>query len=185
MESRLATTAALAPAPQPSAFQTRRSCGCYVTVTAATIFWVCAQGCGDGYDSRRTGGSPAPARDASGPSSGAPLALGDVILGVMPRSGRREFIARLTNPTNRTVRWSALRTSCDCVSVIASKSVLKPRDDMLARISFDRGERRDFVGNLAVEVTACSETGADILRFNILAEVVSEDELAFCDEVRR
>jgi hypothetical protein len=56
---------------------------------------------------------------------------------------------------------------------------------MLARISFDRGERRDFVGNLAVEVTACSETGADILRFNILAEVVSEDELAFCDEVRR
>ncbi|MGH7134139.1 MAG: hypothetical protein ACREHD_00275 [Pirellulales bacterium] len=68
---------------------------------------------------------------------------------------------------------------------MASNNAIDPRDDVLARVSLDVGDRRQFVGNLALEVTAASPDGTDAFRFNVLAEVVPEEELAFCAEIKQ
>jgi hypothetical protein len=136
------------------------------------MLWFALQGCDHDPD------LPAGAR-APEAADTAPLLLPEVNVGVIPRGGRREFVARLTNPSNRTVRWSVLRTSCKCLSVIAGKNWLDPSDDVLARISLHAPDEARFVGNLAIEVTALSPDGTEVVRFNVLAEVVPEHELAF------
>lgn len=140
--------------------------------TTVAMVWLSAQGCGSPAESRSAG--KATSQDAA-------LVLREVNLGVIPRSGGRAIVARLANPTSRTVEWSAFRTSCDCVSVIADRNVLRPNDDVLAMVSFDGRERPSFVGNLAIEVTAVDSNDAKAFRFDVLAEVVPEDELAFCN----
>ncbi|MGH7192759.1 MAG: hypothetical protein ACREJM_04395, partial [Candidatus Saccharimonadales bacterium] len=59
---------------------------------------------------------------------------------------------------------------------------IDPREDILAAVGLDLGERAAFLGNLAVEVTAEAPDGSETFRFNVLAQVVPESELAFCAE---
>lgn len=144
----------------------------------AVLMCLCALGCGSGGDLASIGSAPTPLTAARR----APLLLPEVRLGVIPRAGKREFIARLSNPTGRSLRWAVLRTSCTCLSVIAGKNTLEPSDDVLASVSFDGGERSEFVGNVAIEVTALGLDGAEVFRFDVLVEIVPEDEVAFCAE---
>ncbi len=65
------------------------------------------------------------------------------------------------------MRWTALRTSCDCLSVVAARNSLEPSDDVLAKISYDGSERPEFVGNVAIEVTAVAPDGTEVFRFDV------------------
>lgn len=152
--------------------KTRR--GCHLAAAAAMLA-LSTQGCG-GSPGSGAGDDAPPIADSS------PLVLRQVNLGVVPRAGRQEVIARLANPTDRSVRWSALGTTCECLSVIVQKEALEPCDDMLVKICLDLRETPEFVGNLAVEVTALGPDGADAFRFDVLGQVVPEGELAFCTD---
>ena len=146
-----------------------------VAGAAFALLWLSTQGCGRWGDSGNSGGGISRADKF-------PLVLREVNLGVVPRAGRREIIARLANPTDWLLRWAVLRTSCPCLSVTAGKNELDPIDDVLARICFDAREQPAFSGNLAVEVTAVGSDGTEVFRFDVLAEIVPEDELAFCKD---
>lgn len=147
---------------------------------AARLLWTCTLGCGGSRDSGSIAHAPTPAATARNAS----LVLPEVNLGVVERGGKRELVTRLSNPTDRSMQWTALRTSCDCLSVIAAKNSLEPSDDVFAKISYDGGERPEFVGNLAVAVTALAPDGAEVFRFDVRAQIVPEEELAFCDEAK-
>ena len=117
-----------------STLLTRRGCSRKLALAPVGILCYCAPGCGASRDSRAAGRRPVPTR-----RDDAPLLLPDVNLGVIPRGGKRELIARLINATDKSIHWAALRTSCDCLSVIAAKNSLEPSDDVLAKISYDGG----------------------------------------------
>lgn len=147
---------------------------------AAVILCLCAPGCGGIIGSEAA--PAAPARAEMVPPRSAPLSLPEVKLGVIARAGERRFVTRLINPTGNPLRWAKLRTSCDCVSVIESGKSLEPSDDVLAKISFDGSGRPEFIGSLTIEVTALAPDDTEVFRFNVSAEIVPEDELAFADE---
>lgn len=154
-------------------------------VSVVQLLLLMVHGCGGTHASRVEGDRAASVASVQGATVSTPLLLHEISLGVVPRGGRREFIARLANTTKVPVRWTALRTSCDCLTIVASKSGLDPGDDMLARICLNAETRAEFVGNLAVEVTALAKSGAEVLRFNVLAQVVPESEITFPHETMK
>lgn len=139
---------------------------------AAGLLCVCIHGC-IRVDDPRSGNDAAAAT--------TPV-FRDVNLGILRRAPRREMVIRLANRTRRPVPCTELRTSCGCLSVVANKTSIDPSDDALAMVRLDLADRPGFVGNLAVEATAVDSDGAESFRFNVLAEVVPEDDLAFCAE---
>lgn len=141
-------------------------------MVAGSMLLLAGHGCGAAGDSRHDGSSPASAYSAR-------LSLRDVNLGVVPRGGRREIFMRLANPTAQVLRWSKLRTTCPCLSVVVDKNALEPSGDAFAKVSLDSSKQPQFVGNLSIEVTAIGSDGAEVFRFDVRAEVVPEDELAF------
>ena len=63
---------------------------------------------------------------------------------------------------------------------MAGKNTLDPSDDAFAKFRFDGRDSPQFVGSLALEVRALRSDGGEAFRFTVLAEIVPEDELAFC-----
>jgi len=151
----------------------------HVGLVTLAMLSLCGKGCSERRDSRAGIIAATPAESVLTSKENLPLVFREVTLGVIPRAGSRETVTRLTNPTNRTIRWSKLRTSCGCLSVVSSTNVIAPREDAFAKICLDVGEEPEFVGSLALEVTAVGSDGADAFRFDVRAEVVPETELTF------
>lgn len=142
----------------------------------AALLCGCIHGCVRTHD-------PPSASDAA--TGTAARVFRDVNLGVIGRAARREMVIRLANGSHSSVRCGEFRTSCDCLSVVANKASIDPSDDALATLRLDLASRPEFVGHLAVEVTAAADDSAEAIRFNVLAEVVPEGELAFCAETAK
>lgn len=94
-----------------------------------------------------------------------------VDLGRIAQAGAVDGHASLLNQTDDDILLADPRTSCDCLSVTLSSSVVAPHEKVDAPLHLDLSEDPVFTGRLLIDVELLDEAGRDVGRFAVAIDV--------------
>lgn len=139
------------------------------------MFWIVATlvliGCAP------TTSAPGSVSKESPSNAAAPLPIRATIeLGVIVQGGSSRINQWLKNQSDKEIHLTKIETSCDCLGVRLSKTILAPRDRTLACFTYDGSQEPDFVGSLLIEVTFSDGNGLSVGKIEVPVEVLSMED---------
>jgi hypothetical protein len=99
----------------------------------------------------------------------------EIDLGVLHQGESRVHRCWINNDSTVALEIARFKPSCECLSASIDDHVLLPGEKTLITIRLDGEHDSDFIGSLAVVVTAVARNGRVLGQFTTSIEVIAED----------